>query len=1222
MGLQFYFGASGAGKSRQLHEDIVKWAGREPERNFLFLVPDQFTMQTQVDLVNASDCGGIMNIDVLSFGRLSHRIFEETGYGSKPVLDDTGKSLVLRKVAAFLQEQMPVIGKNLNKIGYIHEVKSAISEFMQYGISASQVGELSEFARGRGALHYKLKDLEVIYKGFTDYISERFVTTEETLGLLTAAVGKSRIIKGSVIVFDGFTGFTPIQYRLIQELFGLAERVIVSITIDGRENPFQTGGEQELFYLSKKTVNDLCRLYRENGGKRGSGEREKDVYLAANPLPRFRDNREMAHLEKSLFRYPLRPYEAGVGQSGEPAGSVQEAYSVQTAGGVQEADGVQTAGGPGSADLQREDKRESIRLMEALNPAEEVRQVCIQIKKLVLEEDYCYRDIAVVAGDLETYAPYFEREAPVYDIPVFMDRTRGLLLNPFIEYIRSALKMVLFDFSYETVFHYLRCGLADFSQEEVDRLENYVLALGIRGKKKWSQAFVRKADLRMQPPTEISAEAETEQKEEGNASGEDEQLLTLEALNDTRARLMAQIAPLLEKKKTAGEITRTLYDFIVAGRIQEKLSVYEQYFRENREPERAKEYAQIYRLVMELLEQIVALLDKEPMGMQEFADILDAGFAEIEVGIIPGSVDRVVVGDMERSRLKQVKVLFFLGINDGNIPKGSSRGGIISDIDREFLQQSEFELAPTPRQQMYIQRLYLYMNMTKPSERLYLSFSRLSSQGKSIRPSYLVDMIRKLFPHLAVEKADGSRHTVEELIGKRDGISFLAREIRDYAEGRGSAEDGRRLQAVYRLYEKDEEYGERARRLSEAAFSGYQHKPLAKAVAKALYGSMLENSVSRLERYAACAYSHFLQYGLSLKEREEYSFEQVDLGTVFHEVLELFAGKLAENNLTWFTFTEEEGDRLLLEALEACTMDYRETVLYSNARYEYMVGRMYRILQRTVRTLKAQLQEGDFVPASFEMSFSRVENLEAVNVALSEDEKMRLRGRIDRIDTCEDEKHVYVKVIDYKSGSRKFDLAALYYGLQLQLVVYMNAAVEITERKHPGKEVVPAALLYYHVSDPLVKAEGEKTPGEINQELLKQLCTTGIVNADEKVVSLLDKNFSGKSLVIPVERKKDGSFSARSSTIAKEDYEVVSSFVSHKIRQIGREILAGNIEVNPCEQGGMSSCTYCAYKGVCDFEEKTPGYHVRVLPSLPEEVLLGRMKEELQGGKEEEKHGD
>lgn len=1136
MGLQFYFGGSGAGKSRQLHEDIVKWADQEPGRNFLFLVPDQFTMQTQIDLVNASKSGGIMNIDVLSFGRLAHRIFEETGYGSKPVLDDTGKSLVLRKVAAGLKEDMPVIGKNLNKIGYIHEVKSAVSEFMQYGISVTQLGTLADFSKGRGTLYTKLKDLETIYKGFDDYIADKFITTEETLGLLTRAVGKSRIIKDSVIIFDGFTGFTPIQYRLIQELMALTERVIVSITIDVRENPFQVGGEQELFYLSKKTVSDLCRLAKD-----AAIPRVDDVFMKGTPLPRFKENEELAHLEQNLFRYPVKPYEK------------EAAFGIH--------------------------------LGESLNPASEVREVCIQIKKLVLEEGYCYRDIAVVTGDLGTYADYFEREAGIYDIPVFLDRTRGLLLNPFIEYIRSALKMVLHNFSYETVFHYLRCGLLDFQPRDIDKLENYVLSFGIRGKKKWSQAFVRR--------------------------GEAQALTCDDEINLVREQLMEQISPLLEKKETAGELVRTLYDFILAGRIQEKLVSYEQFFKGNGEPERAKEYAQVYRLVMELLEQVYALLENEPMTLQEFADILDAGFNEIEVGTIPGSVDRIVVGDMERSRLKQVKILFFLGVNDGNIPKGNSKGGIISDIDREFLQQSEFELAPTPRQQMYIQRLYLYMNMTKPSQRLYLSYSRVSSQGKSIRPSYLIDMIEKLFPHIEVKKTGVIIPALEQIVGKKDGLSLMAGELRDYAKGREGNLKEAELLSLYQLYEADEVYQERAGKLAEAAFTQYEHKPLAKAVAKALYGSMLENSVSRLEKYAACAYSHFLQYGLLLKEREDFSFEQVDLGNVFHEVLEIFAGKLSENNLTWFDFPEDKGDDLLKEALDECTLRYGETVLFSNARYEYMTERMYRILKRTIRTLKAQLREGAFVPESFEMSFSRVEELESVNIALSENEKMKLRGRIDRIDTYEDESHVYVKVIDYKSGNKKFDLAALYYGLQLQLVVYMNVAAEVTQKKNPDKEVVPAALLYYHVADPLIKSEAELTPEELNLELLKDLRTTGIVNESDNVVSLLDKNFSDKSLVIPVERKSDGSFSARSSTIAKEDYQLVSTFVNHKIRQFGKEILSGNVAVNPCEQGNMSSCTYCAFKGVCEFESDIPGYRTRVLPSLLEDELLLRMKQDV-----------
>lgn len=1138
MSLQFYFGPSGSGKSRKIHTDITEWAAKEPDKNFLFLVPDQFTMQTQFDLVNASRHKGIMNIDVLSFGRLAHRIFEETGFGTGPVLDDTGKSLVLRKVAADLKDELPLIGPNLHKIGYIHEVKSALSEFMQYGIAPEQVGELSDYARDRGTLYYKLKDLQLLYEGFLSYIKDKFITTEETLELLTRAVEKSDIVKDSVVVFDGFTGFTPIQNRLIQRLMELTERVIISITIDIHIDPFVITGDQELFYLSKKTVKDLSRLAKE-----ANIEKIEDIYLKEEPLYRFKENPQLSHLEKHLFRYPLRPYS------------------------------------------ERTDK---ISIMEAISPASEARQVCIQIKELVLTGNYSYRDIAVVAGDLETYGDYLEREGRTYDIPMFMDRTRGLLLNPFIEFIRSSLKICLTNFSYESVFHYLRSGLADFSNEEIDRLENYVLALGIKGKKKWSEAFTRR-------PKEPD---------------EEKQLLLLEQLNLSREKLIEQMAPLLERQRTAGEYVRTLYEFIVKARAQEKLTGYENYFKSLGDMEKAKEYAQVYRLVMELFEQIEGLLSEEEISMQEFADILDAGFGEIEIGIIPGGVDRIVVGDMERTRLKQVKILFFLGVNDGNIPRNNSKGGIISDIDREFLQESEFELAPTPRQQMYIQRLYLYMNMTKPSVQLHLSYARVSSEGKSIRPSYLIDMIRRLYPGIVITRQDMALSPMEQIVGLRDGLSVLSEELRSYSEGNQKSREAGEIAALLRLYEKNDEYKELTEKMTEAAFLRYQHSPLSQVVAKAVYGSMLENSVSRLEQYAACAYSHFLQYGLMLKEREEYSFEQVDLGNVYHSVLEMFAGKLAENHYTWFDFPEEEGDRLLKESLEDCAVAYGETILYSNARYEYMTERIFRILKRTIRTLKSQLRGGAFVPAHFEMSFSKVENLETVNIALSENEKMKLRGRIDRIDTCEDEEHVYVKIIDYKSGNKKFDLAALYYGLQLQLVVYMNVAAEIEKKKHPDKEIVPAALLYYHVGDPMIKEEKEVTAEEINERLLKELRTTGIVNGEEHVINLLDREFSDKSLLVPVERKKDGSFTASSSVISKEDYETVSNFVNRKIRQFGREILAGNIEINPCEMGTGTACTYCAFKGVCSFDEKIAGFGTRILQKLSEDELMIRMKEE------------
>lgn len=1115
MALQFYFGPSGSGKSKRLHQDVLHMAAKDPDCNFLFLVPDQFTMQTQMDLVKESPGGGIMNIDVLSFGRLTHRIFEETGYGRKPVLDDTGKSLVLRKVASSVQEELPVLSGNLNKIGYIHEIKSAISEFKQYGLSVERVGELAEFSKSRGTLYYKLKDLKTLYQAFDTYVAERFITTEDTLALLSRAVHESKIMKNSVVIFDGFTGFTPIQYRLIAELMELSRMVIVSVTLGEGENPYRIMGEQELFYLSKKTVRDLQKWAQKRNVRQA-----EDVYLGKGGLPRFRESRELAHLEKQLFRYPLKPYEES-----------------------------------------QKDSIPAIQIREAMSPAGEVRGACILIKKLVLEQNYSYRDIAVVTGELETYGDFFEREAATYDIPVFIDRTRGILLNPFLEYIRSALRIVLQNFSYESVFHYLRSGLADFTMEETDLLENYILSTGIKGRKKWGELFTRNA---------------TEQ------------------INELRARLYGQMTPLLQKQETASGYVKALYEFIVAGRIQEKLLTFEEQFRADGEEERAKEYAQIYRLVMELLNQIEGLLREEAMTLQEFADILDSGFAEIEVGTIPGGVDRVIVGDMERTRLNQVKVLLFLGVNDGNIPRNANKGGIISDIDREFLKDSDIELAPTPRQQMFTQRLYLYMNMTKPSERLYLSYARISSDGKTLRPSYLIDTVKALFPcAYQGNLMEGKESVTERIMGKKDALPYVAEELRERAQGRAGGMTDEEFFSLCRIYWEDSAFRGQMEKLLQAAYEHYEHKPLGAMIARMVYGTVLENSVSRLERYAACAYAHFLQYGLNLKEREVFQLENTDLGNIYHEVLEVFSHRLKEHGYTWLDFPKEEGEQLLWEALENCSMQYGETILYSSARYQYMIERMYRILKRTIWALKEQLKSGKFQPEAFEMSFSRVENLDAVNITLSEEEKMKLRGRIDRLDTCEDEDHIYVKVIDYKSGNKKFDLAAVYYGLQLQLIVYMNVAAEMMKKSHPDKEVVPAALLYYHVNDPMIKSEEELSPEQVNDQLLKELRMNGLVNDSEDVIGLLDSSFATKSSIIPVERKSDGSLSARSSVVNRQDYEVISNYVNQKMHQFGTEILQGNIEVNPCEQGNTESCTYCTFREICAFDGKIPGFEKR-----------------------------
>lgn len=1140
MSLQFYFGASGAGKSKKLHDDIIDESIRHPEKKYLLIVPDQFTMQTQMDLVVEHPRHAIMNIDVLSFGRLTHRIMEEVGGEELPVLDDTGKSLVLRKVAGKEREKLTVLGSHLQKIGYIHEVKSALSEFMQYGVGEKELDTLIAYAKDRGALCYKLKDLQFLYKAFSAYTEGRFITTEGTLDRLRAALPESEIVRGSVIAFDGFTGFTPIQNRVISDLMRLAEKVIVTLTMDERENPYAAEGEQNLFYLSRKTVAALLRLAKENGISE-----EKAVWCRQGQggrLPRFADNPELAHLERNLFRYPPRVYE---------------------------------------------DSAESIRLFEASTPGQELRQTCIAIRRLLLEsKELCYRDIAVVTGNMEVYGKDVEEVFARFDIPVYVDHTRGILGNPFASYLRSALQIVLQDFSFDAVFHYLRTGLSGFEREEVDRLENYVRRFGIRGRKRWSEIFTYREEV---------------------PEGEEASLALLKTCNAMRARLMEQLAPFFVPLKTADDMVRALYEFLVENEIQNKLAAFEQAFQEKGDLSRAKEYGQVYPLVIDLLDQIEGLLAGEEISLKEFADILDSGLMEITVGTIPQNVDRVLVGDIERTRLKQVKVLFFLGVNDGNIPK-SSGGGIISDMDREFLRESEIELAPSPREQMYIQRLYLYLNMTKPSKALYLSYARVGEDGRALRPAYLVDMVRGLFPSLVLSVPE-REPAGEQILNGEDGVGFFTDLLREYAAGRLDAEEERTFYTFYRCYHENPKYRERIMTLIDTAFAGREDRPLSKTVAAALYGASLLNSVSRLEKYAACAYAHFLQYGLRLRERGEYTFEAVDMGNLFHSVLESFSEKLSGQGYTWFDFPEEEGRRMLSEALEACAAGYGETILYSNARNRHLLKRIERIMNRTVRTLQLQLQKGQFLPEAFEVSFDVLENLDSLNIALGEKEKMRLRGRIDRVDVGETEDRVYVKVIDYKSGERRFDLAALYYGLQLQLVVYMNAAVELVQKKHPDKEAVPAAMLYYRMTDPVVEGEN-LTPEEVNTRILQELKMTGIVNKNDEAVKMLDGTFTDKSDILPLERKKDGSFSAVSSVISEEDMQMVSNYVNQKIRGLGREILDGTISVNPCELGAEKACTYCAYKRVCGFSAGTQGYRPRKLEKLAAEEALERIREE------------
>lgn len=1066
-------------------------------------------MQTQKDLVMQHPNHGIMNIDVLSFVRLAYRIFEETGGQALPVLDDEGKNLILRKIAGDYEKDLKVLKGNMKKLGYISEVKSVLSEFDQYDIGEEELRQMKAAAGENSRLYYKLQDLEVLYIGFKKYLEDRFITKEELLDALCRVVKGSDILKESTIVLDGFTGFTPVQNRLLGELLEVCREVIVTVTMDDRENPYVYKHPYQLFALGKHTVTSLIQIAAER-----KVSVEDPLCLYERPLYRFCDNSAMEFLERNIFRYSKECYK---------------------------------------------EKQGAVRIHVARNPREEAMKAAGRVRNLVRTKGYRYRDIGVIVSNMEVYGDDLGQAFDLYEIPVFMDHKRSILLNSFVEYIRSLLNMVKDNFSYESVFRFLRTNLSGFTYGEVDELENYVIALGIRGYKKWQESWIRR-------PKYLEEE-------------------NLEILNHNRVRLVEKVDTLVyvlrQRSKTVKDVTMALYEFMVREELQLKLQRQSEAFQEAGELALAKEYSQVYRILIELFDKFVELLGDEKVTMDEYLKLLDAGLEEARVGVIPPGIDQVVVGDMQRTRLKDMKALIFVGANDTFLPGALIRSGLLTERDRDKFATGKIHLSPGGKEKAYEQKFYLYMNLTKPSETLDIYYSKVSADGKSIRPSYLIQEMQRLFSGLEIEDEEKQAFSAQEWTPKL-GMQKVIRGFQD-----GNAMD-QEWQELYSWYKRQPQWQYRVEELMKSGFYTRPADGLTKEVAKQLYGEHFQDSITRIERFSACAFAHFLTYGLRLRERQTYEFQPLDLGNVCHSALEYYSRKLKEEHLSWTEIEEEKRQEYIDDSVEHAISDYGNSVLYSSARNEYMIERMKRLLTRTIWALTKQLEAGDFVPVAYEMRFEN--------------------GKIDRVDLCKDKDKVYVKVLDYKTGSKAFDVVALYHGLQLQLMVYMDAAVKMTQKHYPDSEVIPAGVFYYRLNDPLVEKKVVGEEEEIWQKVLKELKVDGVMNLKDETLEHLDHCQTGESAVIPVKYNKNGSLSKNSKVASEQEFEVMMRHALGKVLKVHRKILSGEVAAFPYRRKQESGCDYCAYRHICGFDQKIPGYKYRDIFEMTQSEVIAAME--------------
>ena len=1142
MGIRFIFGRAGTGKSRFCLEQIKKKIDRNDNNNkLILLVPEQYTFDTEKKFLEIVTEKGFLRGEVLSFKRMAHRVFEECGGRTDIRISDSGRNMLIYKILKDKTDELEYFNRMTKEQGFSSVVSKLITEFKKYNIS-TEILNLKEEEINDDELKKKLKDLGLIYNEFNNALHKQFIDGDDELTLLYNKLMDCNIYDDAEIWIDEFTTFTPQQLEVIKILAKRAKTVNITLCSDSLSNGVDID-YTDVFDAIKNTENSILNIMKE-----GNISYLEPINLNKGTPYRFLKNDTLSHLEKHFFTYPFKSYKE------EP---------------------------------------NNIRLYKANNSYEEVETVAKDILEMVRDKGYRFKDIAVVCRNIAEY----EKIATVifndYNIPFFIDKKREILDNPLVVLIISSLEILINNWSYESVFKFLKSGLINIEGKYIDVLENYVLANGIKGYK-WTRDLYDKDEI------------------------SDEENILFEIMEEVREPLIS-LHNKIRGKKTVKEITTSLYNFLVELKVFDTLESWLEEFESIGLQDKIKENMQVPEMVIEILDQVVDVLGDEVIDIKEFTKILVSGFEEKEVGVIPMALDQINIGDISRVKGREVKALYLIGVNDGVLPSVNKEEGIISDRERDILRDIGLRLASDTKSRAFEEQFIVYTALTIASEYLMVTFPMADFEGKSLRPSIIIPRLKKILPRLVEEseiynlkqnddkfsKITAPIPTFNELISALR-MEFEKEEVDEY------------WAQAFKWFEENEEFKSKASRM----FKGLTYTNLVEKVPREkirrLYqaeNKKLIFNVSRIEKYAQCPFSYYVQYGLKAKDRKVYEFSAPDLGSFMHNILDDFTNKIRNEKISWSELNKERCKVIVNELVDNKLESDANSILNSTKKYRYFADRFKRTITKSVMVISEQMRKGSFEIFRNEFEFGGFKDGEPIKIALPSKETVYLVGRVDRIDTLYLDGNTYIKIVDYKSGAKKFNLTEVYYGLQIQLLVYLDALIK-NSRFILKNQAMPGAILYFRIDDPIIKSKKQLSEEEIKENILKELKMSGLLLKNIDVVKAMDNDMETYSLIIPASIKKDGDFSSNSSVVTEEQFNILRKYVNDKMAELCEEMLSGDIKITPCKNNNTPYCNYCDYSSVCQFDTSIENNKYKIILKKNNNDAWKLIKDDVERGGE------
>ncbi len=1142
MRLRFIVGRAGTGKTRQVLSEIKERILHKTTDPLVLIVPEQFSFQTERDLVSMLGTGGILGTEVLSFQRLAFRIFNEAGGITYPHIHPAGKAMILYRILDKMKDRFRVFSRVCEREGFVDKLSSLITEFKRYNVTPEHLNDAGNTYPEGHPLRDKLQELFLIYAEFEKALYQRYRDSDDDLTLASQKLSETGLYQGAEIWIDGFTNFTPQEYLMIGEIMKKAKCVTVSLCTDSTEDG-ALSYESDVFSPVKKAVKRLKRMADELGATV-----DDTVRLEDRPPVRFKNSPELAHLEQNLNSYP---------------------YSVYP------------------------DKTQDISLFSAVSVFSEIEATAREIITLCRDRGMRYRDIAVVTRNLAGYEKLFEVIFADYGIPCFIDRKVDITDHPLIRLVLSMLDIFNEQWSYEAVFSYLKSGLTGIPRQDIDRLENYVLACGIKGSQ-WTS----------DKPWHMSYELLPDEK------ALESQKQELEEINRIRSAVTAPLLRFrkaLKGRKTAAEFCSGIYDFLCELKIPETIENSIEALRARGELAMADAYAQVWGILMALFDQMVEVMGDETISLERFTRILKIGLGEYQIGLVPASLDQVLIGSADRSKSHDIKAMFLLGTNDGVFPSAGVKEGLLSDQDRAALSHIGLELASDTRTQAFDEQYLVYKALTAASQILRISWPISDSEGKTMRPSTIISRMRKLFPRISEESNLLPARTHDEemalLASANTAFGSMISAMRQKADGN---EIQPLWEDVYRWFSSKDAYKSACRNLKGAfGYTNLAQRIKANKIS-ALYGDPAISSVSRLERYTACPFAFYVQYGLGARDRKIYALSPPDIGTFMHAVIERFSQLVAKGDNTWRTIDREWCNAAVSRIVDEMLEKMQGTGLAASKRYTALTNRLKRVIARSVWLIAQHIRRGSFNPIDYEVGFGDREKYPPIVIELDSGEKIHLTGRIDRVDAFKTEEGTFLRIIDYKSGTKDFRLSDVYYGLQIQLITYLDALWE--NGSIEDQKVLPGGMLYFRIDDPIIKEGNSATEEDIEKAIMQKLKMKGLLLADVRLIKEMDHTIDGSSLIIPATVNKSDVLGKNTSGATLDQFRILRSYVRRLLKGLCTEIKKGNVAISPYKKKGSTACSRCSFLSVCQFDTAMKDNRFKQLYDKKDEEVWELMK--------------